>query len=73
MTELYGMIKVDFTDHEFAKFMRDNDPNWTYEHVAEYTRFISHGKIIALVKYKNSPPINRWIWIHKDFYEKGKL
>lgn len=66
MEELHGFIKVDFGDHVFAKFMRDNDPNWTWEHVAEYTRFIAHGKIIALVKYKNDYPVNRWIWIKKD-------
>ena len=71
ITELYGMVKVDFTDHEFAKFMKDNDLNWTWEHVAEYTRFIAHGRIIALVKYKNDYPVARRIWIRKDLDQKG--
>lgn len=63
MTELCGMTIVDFSDHEFAKFLRDKDPNWTWDSIAEYNRFISHGVVIAVVKYKNDYPLMRKIWI----------
>lgn len=64
--ELHGMVVVDFNDHEFAKFLRDQNPNWTYDSIAEYNRFISDGVVIAIVKYKNDYPLARKIWINKN-------
>ncbi len=61
--QLYGQIKVNLTDHEFAKFLRDKDPNWTVNPIGEYTQFICNKKIEAVVKYKNDHPVGRQIWI----------
>ncbi len=66
MEELHGMVTVDFSDHEFAKFLKDQNPNWTYDSVAEFNRFISEGVVIAIVKYKNDYPLARKIWVNKS-------
>ena len=66
MNELHGMIQIDFTDQEFAKFLNYQDSNWTWDSIKEFNRFIAKGKMIALVKYKNEAPLARWIWIDKD-------
>jgi len=65
--EIKDMEKVEITDHEFAKYLRKKDENWTYKHIGEYTQFVCNGKIAALAKYKNFPTIGRQIWIRKAF------
>jgi hypothetical protein len=66
MEEINGMVPVDMTDHEFATFLRKEDPDWTWDSIADFNRFINRqGEILAIVKYKNDYPLARWIWINK--------
>lgn len=55
---------VDMNDHEFAKHCRDKGWDGKVNHLASFTQFIlPSGTVIALVKYKNDMPINRWIYL----------
>ena len=71
--ELFGMVQTEMTDHEFAKFMNKQDSNWAWDKINdEFNRFLAKGKMVALVKYKNDYPVNRWIWIDKKLIKKGE-
>jgi hypothetical protein len=72
MDELYGMKKVEMTDHEFGKYLRNKDPKWTWDSLSEFNRFMAHGEMVALVKYHNKYPVGREIWI-KDEPKETKV
>lgn len=69
MEEINGFVVVDFTDHEFAKFLNDQNPNWSWDSIAEYNKFIIDQVVIAIVKYKNDYPVARKIWVNKNLIE----
>jgi len=51
-----GFKHVEMKDHEMAKWLRDQDPNWTwttYEKPA-VNEFIANGKVVAVIFYDNS-------------------
>jgi len=61
---LVGFTMVDWTDHEFAAWLREKDPNWKINKLTEeWTQFITRGQVVAIVKYKNDYPVNRSIFI----------
>jgi len=57
------MTPVNWTDHEFARYLRKKDPKWTWNQLNEYTQFICRGEIVAVAIYKNSSPVSRTILI----------
>lgn len=58
---------VHMNDHEFAKHCRDKGWDGKTNVLNQFTQFIlPGGTIIALVKYKNDMPINRWIYLPKE-------
>lgn len=65
--KLFGFTQVELTDHELAKYLRSKDKYWTAEKISTgeigWSRYLAHGKIVAIVKFKNSTPIDRWIFI----------
>ena len=62
--DLYGFTISNMTDHEFSAWLRKKDNNWDFNHIREnYTQFICNKKIVAVIKYKNSFPCNRIIFI----------
>ena len=67
-----GMTKVDMKDLELAMYLKSKDPNWTWDSLSEFNRFIAKGEVVALVKYKNSYPCARWIWILEEDAKKFK-
>ncbi len=64
MEKLFGMQKMEnMTDLEFAKYLKAKDPNWTWDSINDFNRFMAHGKVVAVVKYHNSYPVGRVIWV----------
>jgi hypothetical protein len=59
--------EVDMTDYGFAKYCRDNGWEGEVNKLTNWTQFIlPNGTVIAIVKYKNHEPINRWIYLPKE-------
>lgn len=58
---------VEMGDHQFAAWMRKQDPDWTYQMFKHPpgTYFIAHGKTVAIVFYNNQASTHK-IYIHKD-------
>lgn len=63
---MFTFEKVEMGDHEFAAFLRELDPDWQINKIDEYTQFICKDKIEAVVRYKNSHPVGRQIWLRKE-------
>ena len=55
-----GFQEVQATDHEFAAYLRKQDPEWTHKKINdERTNFLAKGKLVGIGIYKNSPPVAR--------------
>lgn len=64
---LYGYEFTEMSDHEFAAWLDRHGWEGRTHATNQYTKFISHGGIVlAVVKYKNGAPVNRWIWLMKE-------
>lgn len=63
MTKIPAMKEMTVTDYEFYQFLKLQDPDWKSDTIGEFTRFICNGKVEAVIKYKNSYPLGRKIWI----------
>ena len=62
--KLYGFTPVDWSDHYLAKFLRDKDSDWKINKLNnEWTQFLCKDRVVAIVKYKNDTPIDRWIYV----------
>jgi len=55
MAEMHGFTLVEWGDHQFAAWLRKQDPNWTYHKTGEEsTNFTnSRGEVLAVVFYNN--------------------
>jgi hypothetical protein len=65
--KLYGFTTVNWSDHKFADYLRKKDKNWKCEKISEgeigWNAYLAHDRTVAVVKFKNSTPIDRCIWI----------
>ena len=61
-------FRVEFTDHQFAAWLRSHDPNWKYERrVPNTNHFLkSDGTVLAFAIYNNAKCTSK-IYVHKDF------
>jgi len=65
---LNDFILKKMDDYTFAKFLRTLDPKWTYNRInSEYTQFLCKGVVVAMCKYKNSTPLSKSTFIHKNY------
>lgn len=58
---------VEMTDHNFAAWLRKQDPEWTYQSFNKPpgTYYRAHGKTVAVVFYNNQACTRR-IYVRKD-------
>jgi len=66
-------IPINMTDHEFSYFMRDKGWDGKTNKIKNHVQFIVDDRIVAVVKYRSSPPIDRYIHIHKDELSKKEI
>lgn len=48
------MKQVKMTDHEFAEWLRKQDPQWMFEHKGNACEFYCHGKCVAVAIFDNA-------------------
>jgi len=61
-------VEVKMTDHEFADWCREHGWRGAYRKVRSCNIFITPtGSNIAIVRYRNSPPIDRWIFLNTKY------
>ena len=65
-TKIHGYKLTEMSDHKFAKWLYNHDWDGDYEMVHEYNKFFIDDDCIAIVKYKNTPPTNRWIYLKES-------
>ncbi len=64
---LVNFEEVTMSDHQFAKHCHDKGWEGKVNPLKNYTQFIlPTGSVIALVRYKNDAPVNRWIYLPKE-------
>lgn len=57
---------VNLSDHKFAEYLRKKDPDWSFEHLFEFTFFYNQkNKVIAIAKYDNEK-LTKIVWIEKE-------
>ena len=61
---LFGFKEVEMKDVEFAKLLKKNGWKGDYLPVGIFQRFVRGKDTLAIVRYKNDPPVNRWIYIN---------
>ena len=67
---LSGFKEKYFTDVDFSRWLRKNGWEGDYSHVMELCRFTVEDKTLAVVKYRNSHPCNRFIFINTNLVKK---
>lgn len=45
---------VIWTDHQFAAWLRKQDPNWSWYATGNANNFVAKGKVVALAFYDNT-------------------
>jgi len=63
---LFNFKEVEMKDVKFSKWLRDREWTGEYNSIGNFNQFIINDEIIALVKYRNEYPVNRWIYIRKE-------
>ena len=66
---LIDFKEVVMTDLEFSEWLKHCGWDGAYSNfnnsgIVKYT--LATGTVLALVKYKNDSPVNRWIYLPKD-------
>lgn len=61
--DTHGFVNVgDMNDHVLARWLRARGWTGTYHQLDNWNQFINeNGTVIALVEYKNSPPIGKTV------------
>ncbi len=58
---------TEMTDHEFAAYCRERGWEGETNVLKQWTQFIlPSGTVVALVRYKNDAPVNRWIYVPRE-------
>jgi len=69
-------VQVDMTDHELAKYLRDQsgDNDWTWKKLQNSnTFFSSKGKCLGIVFYTGARQLNKKIYVLRDCIDKSFL
>jgi hypothetical protein len=64
---MFGFELSDMNDVEFSKWLRRRGWQGDSQKLGEWTKFYvplpKGNRVLAIVKFKNSPPVQRWIYI----------
>jgi len=61
-----GYIETDIGDHAHAKWLRDRGWKGEYNRIDVWVQYYVGNVILSLVKYKNSTPVDRWIYLKRE-------
>lgn len=67
-----GFVEVDWGDHELAAWLRKNGWEGGYMSLGNFVSYERESKnpdlpdVLAVVKFKNSQPIDRWVYIAEE-------
>jgi hypothetical protein len=64
-----GYEETDMTDVQFSEWLREKGWEGKVSKLGEFSQFFipineNKIKVLAIVKYKNSCPLNRWIYVN---------
>ena len=64
-------VEKHMSDVEFSRWLNNNGWKGNYKHLERtidhgVTAYIVNGKTIAVVKFKNSYPCDRWLFFNPD-------